>query len=334
MCVYTTLKLAIITEILIFFFSLFLQMFSYSNSNQSRRPQQFTIQGFNVGRSGAFSKAGSGRSSSFSQISSSKPIFDAPTFSNRSCGNNREVTIRNTNSEDISLIAQERERNVKIELASLDKYDERFPKVLKGDPDLFDDIKKFGWDKFVEKDGMNLSFKWPNIRRKTNIWLAKNLQDVFPPKLIHVAEDLLTSNEFFLENFKHGYNDDMDLLSEFADAISNNLIRDIMLGNFELPEQVPSLTLMVKDTSYKTIPTPIISDFDENKVMKLTPVINVAVFSGKRASKRDGNPKPLKKIASGVLEENNAKNPRNVATPSPGQSPLKHPPLKSHPQKL
>ena len=90
---------------------------------------------------------------------------------------------------------------------------------------------------------------------------------------------------------------------------------------------------MVKDSSYKTIPTPIISDFDENQVMKLTPVINVAVFSGKRISKRDVNPKAFKKIASGNLEENNAKNPRSVATPLPGQSPLKCLPQKSHPQK-
>ena len=61
----------------------------------------------------------------------------------------------------------------------------------------------------------------------------------------------------------------MEFLSEFAGMISKNLICQIMLGNFELPNKVPFLTLMVKNSLYKVIPTPIVSNFDENPVIKL-----------------------------------------------------------------
>ena len=68
----------------------------------------------------------------------------------------------------------------------------------------------------------------------------------------------------------------MEFLSEFVDVISNNLIHNIMLGKFELPEQdlVPFPKLIVKDSSYKTIPMimAITSNFDENPVVKLTPI--------------------------------------------------------------
>ena len=72
---------------------------------------------------------------------------------------------------------------------------------------------------------------------------------------------------------------------------------------------------MVKDSSYKTIPTPITSNFDKNPIVKLTPVNNVAVYCGKRLSKCDVNPKAPKKLASGKEGENSAKNPQVVAPP-------------------
>ena len=48
---------------------------------------------------------------------------------------------------------------IKIELESLDKFDECFLKVFKCDSKLFDNIKIFGCNRFVEKDGMKLSFR-------------------------------------------------------------------------------------------------------------------------------------------------------------------------------
>ena len=54
----------------------------------------------------------------------------------------------------------EKELLLKLELAELQKYYSRFPRVMKGDPNFFDDIKHFGCDNFIEKDGMQLSFKW------------------------------------------------------------------------------------------------------------------------------------------------------------------------------
>ena len=65
------------------------------------------------------------------------------------------------------------------------------------------------------------------------------------PKLVGVAvcEDLLTTNEFFIENFKVNYSEDIDCLKEFAAAIQNNLVRNIMTGNLVLPKMfLPSLS--------------------------------------------------------------------------------------------
>ena len=99
--------------------------------------------------------------------------------------------------------------------------------------------------------------------RKINIWMAKSLQELLPPKLVGVAEDLLTTNESFLKNIKGMYSEDIDCLTEFPAAIQNNLIRKIMTGNFVLPQNVPPLTLIIKDSSYKLIPAPVMSNFEE-----------------------------------------------------------------------
>ena len=57
-------------------------------------------------------------------------------------------------------------------------------------------------------------------------------------------------------------------------AIRGNLVRDIMLGNFELPDKVPPLTLLIKDPDENQVPTPISSNRNEDQVMMLTPVHN------------------------------------------------------------
>ena len=100
----------------------------------------------------------------------------------------------------------------------------------------------------------------------------------------YIAEDLLITNEFFLENLKGNYSEDIDCLKEFATAIQNNLIHNIMIGNFVLPQNVPPLTLMIKDTSYKLIPTPVVSNFEEEQTTTLTPVLleNIKITQGKR----------------------------------------------------
>ena len=48
------------------------------------------------------------------------------------------MIVRDTNIDDY-----ERELNIKLELASLEKYVERFPRVLKGDPELFMTLKNW-----------------------------------------------------------------------------------------------------------------------------------------------------------------------------------------------
>ena len=114
--------------------------------------------------------------------------------------------------------------------------------------------------------------------------MAQNLQEFFPPKLVGVAEDWLTTDEFFLENLKGNYMEDMDSLKELATAIKNNLIHDITIGNFAIPQKVPPLTLMIKDTSYKPIPTPVVSNFDKEQTTTLTTALlkNVTITQGKK----------------------------------------------------
>ena len=104
----------------------------------------------------------------------------------------------------------------------------------------------------------------------------------------------------------------MEFLSEFAGMISKNLICQILLGNLELPDKVPPLTLMVKDSLYIVIHAPIVSNIDEDPAIKLPPIENLAVYRTKRISKSDVNPLPAKKQTSGKvpLAKNNS-NPKN-----------------------
>ena len=212
-----------------------LQMLSYSN--KSKRQSTMNVQGFVLGKSrqrtAVFSKAGSGGTRPGLQLSSSF------TANHNLKQNSRDVESDNSDVDTLPS-GPEKELLKKLELVELQKYDSRFPRIMKGDPNLFDDIKHFGWDNFVEKDGMQLSFKWLSSRRKINILMAQNLQEFFPPRLVGVAEDLLTTDEFFLENLKGNYMEDMDSLKEFATAIKNNLIRDIMIGNLFFSRKFPS----------------------------------------------------------------------------------------------
>ena len=238
------------------------------------------VQGFVLGKSrqrtAVFSKAGSGGTRPGLQLSSS---FTA----NHNLKQNLKVE---SDDSDVDTLPSgpEKELLQKLELVELQKYDSRFPRIMKGDPNLFDDIKRFGWDNFVEKDDMQLSFKWLSSRRKINILMAQNLQEFFPPKLVGVAEDWLTTDEFFLKNLQGNYTEDIDSLKEFATAIRNNLLRDIMIGNFVLPQKVPSLTLMIKDSSYKLIPTPVVSNFEEEQTTTLTTTLleNIKLTQSKR----------------------------------------------------
>ena len=55
-------------------------------------------------------------------------------------------------------------------------------------------------------------------------------------------------------------------------AVKSNLVRDIMLGNFQLPKEVPPLTLFIEDPDFDLIPTPVVSSVQENQLMRLVPM--------------------------------------------------------------
>ena len=68
------------------------------------------------------------------------------------------------NAVDTFPTGPEKELLQKHKLADLGKYDQHFPRNIKGDPNFFLMTKQFGWDNFFEKDGMQLPFKWLNSR--------------------------------------------------------------------------------------------------------------------------------------------------------------------------
>ena len=82
-----------------------------------------------------------------------------------------------------------------------------------------------------------------------------------------------------------------------------------MIGNFVLPQKVPSLTLMIKDSSYKLIPTPVVSYFEEEQTTTPTLVLleNFKINQGKSQALKRSTMSKNAKFKSGLkyLAENN-----------------------------
>ena len=97
---------------------------------------------------------------------------------------------------------------------------------------------------------------------------------------VHGKPEELTENFTYLDNVKNAmieeiggfFEEDLKYMREFMHAVCGNLIRDIMLGNFQLLNNVPPLTLLIKDPDEVSVPTPIISYRNEVQQMMLISV--------------------------------------------------------------
>ena len=103
-------------------------------------------------------------------------------------------------------------------------------------------------------------FKLP---KKLNVVLAREYEHEKPLELEGPFLFLENTHRVMIEEIAGFYEDDIKTIEEFMHAIRGNLIRDIMLGNFEFPDKVPPLTFLIKDPEENQVPTPITSNRDE-----------------------------------------------------------------------
>ena len=106
---------------------------------------------------------------------------------------------------------------------------------------------------------MNWLLITQKLPKKLNIILAREYGHEKPPELKGPFLFLENTHRAMTEETGGFYEDDIKIIEEFMHAIRGNLVRDIMLGNFELPDKVPPLTLLIKDPDKNQVPTPISS---------------------------------------------------------------------------
>ena len=97
-------------------------------------------------------------------------------------------------------------------------------------------------------------FNWPWLGKKLNIALAKDTHEPIPKELVSVFDHLLNTHEIMTTELSEAYKKDFDSITNAFDAVKSNLVRDIMLGNFILPETVPPLTLLISDPEFTVVP--------------------------------------------------------------------------------
>ena len=118
-------------------------------------------------------------------------------------------------------------------------YNRSYPNKMKLHPSRLSGLKLFAWENMVElKDG-ELFFNWPWLGKKLNIALAKDTHEPIPKELVSVFDHLLNTHEIMTTELSEAYKKDFDSITNAFDAVKRNLVRDIMLGNFILPETVP-----------------------------------------------------------------------------------------------
>ena len=103
------------------------------------------------------------------------------------------------------------------------------------------------WKNLVTVKNNELVVDYPKLPKKLNIILAREYGHEKPLELKGPFLFLENTHRAMTEEIGGFYEDDIKIIEEFMYAIWGNLVRDIMLGNFELPDKVPPLTLLIKD---------------------------------------------------------------------------------------
>ena len=191
-------------------------------------------------------------------------------------------------------------------------YNRSYPNKMKLHPSRLSGLKLFAWENMVElKDG-ELFFNWPWLGKKLNIALAKDTHEPIPKELVSVFDHLLNIHEIMMTELLEAYKKDFDSITNAFDAVKSNLVRDIMLGNFILPETVPPLTLLISDPEFTVVPMPIVSNKSESPMMKLVPIQQEDTFLDYQArefSSPSTNVEISKSTPRNILRSSNKKSP-------------------------
>ena len=89
--------------------------------------------------------------------------------------------------------------------------------------------------------------------------MVKSQEHDIPDDLIESVDILYSIHDVMLTKYKTYYEENLTAINEAFMAVKSNLVRDIMLGNFQLPKEVPPLTLFIEGPDFDLILSCLIS---------------------------------------------------------------------------
>ena len=138
-------------------------------------------------------------------------------------------------------------------------------------PSKMQGMDAFQWKHMVKLEGGELVF-YSKLSKQLNTLLVKSQEHDIPADLVESVDILYSIHDVMMTKYKTYYEENLTAINEAFMVVKSNLVRDIMLGNFQLPKEVPPLTLFIEDPDFDLIPTPVVSSVQENQLMRLVPM--------------------------------------------------------------